>query len=128
MSDEDTRVTALEEKVRALEGALAAVTRELEARRVERDSMRARLRCPSCRGRRIYRVKRVLDRDGGQKAPMAVSVRGLFFPEVRGVFECDVCAACGLVEWYVQDPGAIDVEQDDIELIEAEDPAPGPYR
>ena len=125
----DARVDALAAKVNRLEAKIETLTNALEAQRSQRDSMRGQLKCPACGGRRIYRAKKVLDRDSGQQYPMAVSMTGLFFPKAHGVFQCDVCASCGLVEWYVSDPKAINLEQDDIELIEIDDQQPGgPYR
>lgn len=124
----EERIRELEATVRELEAQVAALAHALEARRERRDAMRETLRCPSCGGRRILRAKRVADRDGGRQTPMAVSIRGLFFPEAHGIFACDVCAACGLVEWHVDDPAAIDTEHEDIEVIEIADETGGPYR
>lgn len=126
--DPEERIARLEATVQELDRRLAALTQSLEARREPGDSMRAQVRCPSCGGRRIVRAKRVADRDGGRQTPMAVSIRGLFFPEAHGIFACDVCAACGLVEWHVEDPAAIDMDHEDIEVIEVDDESSGPYR
>lgn len=127
MADEE-RVAALEARVRELESLLAALTSQVEAQHSVRDSMRGHVRCPACGGRRILRATKVADRDGGQQQPMAISTKGVFFPKVCGVFECDVCAACGLVEWHIADPSTIDLEHDNIGVISIDDESAGPYR
>jgi hypothetical protein len=126
MAQEGDRITQLEARVAELEAKLAEIVARARDRRME--PMRASVRCPACGGRRIARASKVADRDGGQQMPMAVSTKGTFFPEARGVFGCDVCLACGYVEWHIEDPSAIDLERSEIELVEIEHEQAGPYR
>lgn len=125
---EEERIAALESRVRMLEGHVASLVERIEQLQGQRDSMRGLVRCPACGGRRLVRARQVADRDSGQLKPMAVSTKGMFFPEPCGVFEIDVCAACGLVEWHVDDPSKIDIEHPDIHVITSEGDGPGPYR
>ncbi len=114
--------------VAALRRQVDVLAAQVEASRTSRRSMRAEVRCPSCGGRRIYRANRVVDQDSGGSRPMSIAVKGLFFPKAQGVFGCDVCAACGLVGWHIDDPSTIDPSHEDVELIVAEEDAVGPYR
>ena len=49
--------------------------------------------------------------------------------KVQGVFEVYVCTKCGLAEWWVKDPGALQPIDGHLEFLDGDgDPAATPYR
>ena len=127
MADLRDQLGKLERRIDALSDELAMANAQL-AKRERRDTMKARVRCPSCDSRSILHVPMIVDRDGGLKNPMAVTMKGLFMPKPVGQFECYVCRGCGLVEWYVANPGELDQEGEVSRLVDIEDRDNGPYR
>jgi hypothetical protein len=130
-SDELKRqLRTLEDQVSFLTKQLEALASEVEGRRQEADgSMRNQLRCPACRCRKILHAKEILDRsDGTTKRQLSVTSEGFWSPKARGIFECHICTACGLVEWHVVDPSEIKIDDERFEIREVGDQGPGPYR
>lgn len=122
------QLAQLERRVTTLSAELAVANAQLEKQRQRHDTMRAQVRCPSCGSRSILHVPMIVDRDGGVKNPMAVTMKGLFVPKPIGQFECYVCRGCGLVEWYVANPSELDEQGEVSRLLDAQDRDNGPYR
>jgi hypothetical protein len=99
------------------------------ARLHQAPTMRARLRCPACGNARLAHAKHVLDRgDADTSKPMALSQQGWWSHTLVGELEAFACTSCGLVEWYVKDPGALREVKSQIEIVDGEAPENGPYR
>jgi hypothetical protein len=127
----------IEERLSALQSEVARLSRELESAREAlaaqqaspRQTMRGLLECPHCSGRRVYHIRRVLDRgDANSEHHFSVTTKGFWSPKPVGRFACWVCAGCGFTEWYVSDPQSLEVDDETIELIEIEPGEGGPYR
>jgi hypothetical protein len=108
--EEQLQVLAL--RVEALEAQGAGLRAQLEAARGGLDlTMRGQGRCRACGGSSILHAAKIADRAYGAtySEPMAVALKG-WLGKAAGTFEAYICAGCGLVEWYVKDPSAIDVD------------------
>lgn len=118
------RMTALEEHVRTLERELRHAQQRVDL------TMRGQLRCRACGCRRIAHARTVLDRvqrTGGE--PLSLYQVGLLRAKTVGQLQAYACTGCGLVEWYVADPGALTDEDGHLEILEGESPVdPTPYR
>lgn len=92
-------------------------------------TMRALLECPHCETRRLYHIKRVLDRgDSNSEHHFSVTTKGFWSPKPIGRFSCWVCAGCGYTEWYVTDPQTLEIDEQTIELVDIGEGESGPYR
>lgn len=92
-------------------------------------TMRARLRCPACGSARIAHANQVLDRgDGDARKPMAFNRPSWWSDKLVGELEAFACTACGLVEWYVKDPGGLREVKGQLTILDGEAPESGPYR
>ncbi len=100
--------------------------------------MRRRQVCPKCDHRTILLIRNVRQTVGTQHRA-AAALRDLFVASVAvrptgdgppfaqaGALSAAVCKACGFVEWYVADPGAIPVDGEIVKEVSA--PDDGPYR
>ncbi len=91
--------------------------------------MRARLRCPACGSARLAHAKQVLDRgDGDARKVMALNQPSWWSDKLVGELEAFACTGCGLVEWYVKDPGGLREVKGQIQILDGEAPELGPYR
>ncbi len=128
-----------DDDIRRLEASVAALTREVDALRARLDETRATLdltmrghgRCRACGGRSILHAHKLLDRAHGDYAAMAVAVKSKWTGSVKGEIEAYICAACGLMEYYVKAPG--ELQPDDKVIARHEPPKPpdddgSPYR
>ena len=92
-------------------------------------TMRARLRCPACGNARLAHATKVLDRgDGDARKVMALAQVSWWSDKLVGEVEAFVCMTCGLVEWYVKDPGGLREVKGQITILDGETPESGPYR
>jgi hypothetical protein len=116
---------------------LAELRAEVAQRRARLDNarlhpaptMRARLRCPACGNARLAHAKQVLDRgDGDARKVMALNQPSWWSDKLVGELEAFACTACGLVEWYVKDPGGLREVKGQIQILDGEAPDSGPYR
>ncbi len=99
------------------------------ARLHQAPTMRARLRCPACGNARLAHANQVLDRgDGDAAQPMALNRPSWWSGKLVGELEAFACTACGLVEWYVKDPGGLREVKGQIQILDGEAPDSGPYR
>lgn len=127
MSTRDPETVA---ELAALRTEIAELRAQLDsARLAEPPTMRGRTRCPSCHATRIAHARKILDRgDGDMRKALALCQPSWWSSTVVGEFEAYACTGCGLVEWYVKDPGTLrDVDQD-LVLIDGETPSAGPFR
>lgn len=113
-----------------LRAEITQLRAQLESARLDQaPTMRARLRCPACRSTRIAHAKHVLDRgDGDAAKAMALNQPSWWSSKLVGVLEAFACTACGLVEWYVKDPGGLREVKSQLEILDGETPDAGPYR
>src|SRR6187200_2545642 len=116
---------------------LAQLRTEVSQLRAQLDSsrlhqaptMRARLRCPACGNARLAHAKEVLDRgDGDSRKVMALNQPSWWSDKLVGELEAFACTTCGLVEWYVKDPGGLREVKGQITILDGETPESGPYR
>ena len=121
----------------ALIAELAKLKTEVEQLRAQLDNlrlhavptMRARLRCPACGNARLAHAKEVLDRgDGDARKVMALNQPSWWSDKLVGELEAFACTKCGLVEWYVKDPGGLREVKGQITILDGETPETGPYR
>ena len=117
-------------EIAALRAELAQLKAQLDSARLQQaPTMRARLRCPACGNARLAHAKQVLDRgDSDARHPMALSRPSWWSDKLVGELEAFACTSCGLVEWYVKDPGGLREVKSQIEILDGETPEDGPYR
>ena len=130
-TDRDDEIAALRADVEALRGLVAGLDAELRAANQRVDlTMRGQLRCRACSCRRIAHALQVLDRgDGDMRKAMSLYQPSWWSSRTQGKLEAYVCTACGLVEWWVSDPGALEPHAEYLQILDGE--APGtkdPYR
>jgi hypothetical protein len=124
----------LRRELDTLRAEVAGLRAVVESRQVATEpTMRRRLRCPACSCTRIAHAPSVLDRShGGNAKPLS-----LYLMENRwwtvdtkgaGELEAFVCTECGLVEWYVKDPGALVESEPHLRIIDGTSESGGPYR
>lgn len=120
----------LRDEILALRALAERLAAQLEAARLGHSpTMRARLRCPACGTSRIAHTKHVLDRgDGDARKVMALSQPSWWSDKLVGELEAFACTGCGLVEWYVRDPGALREVKGQLTILDGETPESGPYR
>jgi predicted nucleic-acid-binding Zn-ribbon protein len=95
--------------------------------------MRKTLRCPKCSGQKILAVDAVQDKnpiDGGgvlavgAKAPWTVMGNW----KNVGAFSCCVCAACGFVEWYIDEVASLPIDGKVVRVLSDNESDSTPYR
>jgi hypothetical protein len=92
-------------------------------------TMRARLRCPACGNARLAHANKVLDRGDADAAKvMALNQPSWWSGKLVGELEAFACTTCGLVEWYVKDPGGLREVKGHITILDGKTPESGPYR
>ena len=113
-----------------LRAEVAQLRAQLDTARLpQAPTMRARLRCPACGNARLAHAKQVLDRgDGDARKVMALNQPSWWSDKLVGELEAFACTACGLVEWYVKDPGGLREVKGQIQILDGEAPDSGPYR
>ena len=126
------QLARLAARVASLETELRETRASLDAARAGLDlTMRGQGRCRACGGDTILHAMTVLDRTHyGTPAPMAVALKGTWVPKPVGQFEIYLCVGCGFTEWYVKDPGSLEVDGEKIVPVEKGPPddISGPYR
>jgi hypothetical protein len=117
-------------EIAELRAEIAGLRAQLESSRLHRaPTMRARLRCPACESARLAHAMQVLDRgDGDGAKPMALNQPSWWSGKLVGELEAFACTSCGLVEWYVKDPGGLREVKGQIQILDGEAPESGPYR
>lgn len=120
--DPDPEIAALRADVAALRGLVSALDTELRRAQQHVDlTMRGQLRCRACSCRRIAHALQVLDRgDGDTRKPMSLYQPSWWSSKTQGKLEAYVCTGCGLVEWWVGDPGALEPHEDYLRIIDGE--------
>jgi hypothetical protein len=121
-SDPDPEIGALRADVETLRGLVTALDAELRRAHQRVDlTMRGQLRCRACSCRRIAHAMQVLDRgDGDARKPMSLYQPSWWSSKTQGKLEAYVCTGCGLVEWWVNDPGALQAHDDYLRIIDGE--------
>lgn len=119
-----------------LEAAVEAAAEELALLDAERGqelvvldrTMRGRLTCPVCAGRKLLHATEIVDRAEGFLRPgMAIEQHKWWGDlEGTGLFEAWICTSCGLVEWYVPDLSKVKVDGSTKRIVEAGDPEAEP--
>lgn len=128
---EDARLAALEQRVEELERAQAQLQQRLAADpHPSGDTMRKRLICPACGCRRFVHAVEILDRgDGNVRYPMAVVQPSRWRTKGLGGFEVFICLDCGLAEWYVREPEALEGAGEHLRVVDGSLPeGGGPFR
>lgn len=125
MADEE-----LVRELAMLRAEVAEFRAQLETARLHQaPTMRARLRCPACGSARLAHATHVLDRgDGDTRKPMALNQPSWWSDRLVGELEAFACRDCGLVEWYVKDPGGLREVKGQLQLLDGEAADVGPYR
>ena len=128
MADED-RLAALEARL----AALAAENERLRARLDESRStldvtMRGQRRCRACGGRSIIFAQEIVDSDHGVNSKLGVAMKSIWTGKKKGLIEAYICAACGLMEWYVKQPGELAADGKTLHELPPLPEDPGPYR
>lgn len=125
MADEE-----LVRELATLRAEVAELRAQLETARLHQaPTMRARLRCPACGSARLAHATHVLDRgDGDTRKPMALNQPSWWSDRLVGELEAFACRDCGLVEWYVKDPGGLREVKGQLQLLDGEAADVGPYR
>jgi len=121
---------ALAETVAQLQAEVKQLRTQLDNARLHAvPTMRARLRCPACGNARLAHAREVLDRgDGDARKVMALNQPSWWSDKLVGELEAFACTKCGLVEWYVKDPGGLREVKGQITILDGETPETGPYR
>ncbi len=124
MTDEQRILARLD----ALEAEIAALRRDLRARSGSHGAMAEDGRCPACGCKRLLHAHEIPDAEAG-RGRLSLSRASVFSSRRAGKLEAWVCARCRLVEWRVESLDDVDADGQQIELVDAEDAAPGsPYR
>lgn len=122
----------IEDRVVALELAVAELRAELDAARTRIRTMRQTLQCPSCGGRRILHFLRIHESNDQGLTPLSLTTRfsGWWGVQAGDPLEAFVCKQCGLLEWHAS--GLENVKPDGVHVVELghdEDAPPTPpYR
>lgn len=127
----DTEVAALRGQVAELTELVTRLGKELLRAHQRVDlTMRGQLRCRGCGARRIAHAFSVLDRgDGDQRKEMALYQGSWWRSQTTGKLEAYACTRCGLVEWYVKDPGTLVEHEDYLRILDGgPEEGEGPYR
>jgi hypothetical protein len=89
-------------------------------------TMRSRLRCPACGNARLAHARQLRLASG--MMVMALNQPSPWSDKLVGELEAFACAKCGLVEWYVKDPGGLREVKGQVAILDGELPETGPYR
>lgn len=121
-----------DERIAALEAAVAELRRQVDAMRTGR-TMRQTHRCPACGCGRVLHFPTVADENGPQPATLSLQKVQHFFSRDRtGALEAFVCQRCLLVEWHAVTLEDVIVNGRDVVELVAEDGGEtypdGPYR
>lgn len=131
MADEGIKELAvLRAELAALREQVEGLDRELRRAQGHVDlTMRGQLRCPACGCRRIAHALSVLDRaDSGGRKEMALFQPSMWWSKTHGTLEAYVCTKCGVVEWWVKDPGSLEPHEEFLQILDGETPDQGPFR
>lgn len=129
MSTEE--IAALTQRLQTLESQLADLRAIVDGRRESKEpTMRARLRCPACNGRKIGHAPQILDRgDGDARQKLALFKPNWWSGKSQGELEAYMCMSCGLMEWYVREPGSVEAHRKFFRILDGAAPeGDGPYR
>lgn len=129
--EDKSEIEALRTEVARLRDELASLHRDVHRARTHIDlTMRGQLRCRACNCRRIAHAPRVLDRgDDGTRKEMALYQPSWWSDKTQGHLEAYVCTRCGLVEWWVTDPSALEPHEKYLIILDGEVTGPkDPYR
>ena len=128
-TDRDEEIAALRGELDALRGLVSALDADVRRAQHHVDlTMRGQLRCRACGGRKIGHAPQILDGGGrGSNESMALFRPNALSSKGQGKLEAYVCMRCGLVEWWVGDPGALVPHEEylivnDGEVADAKDP------
>jgi len=126
----DEELGQLRAELAALREEVVNMARELRTARSHIDlTMRGQLRCRSCNCRRIAHAPRVLDRSKGFDHALTLYRTHGWSGENHGELEAYVCTRCGLVEWWVIDPGTLEAHENDLRILDGDVSGPkDPYR
>lgn len=127
----DEEIAGLRTEIDTLRGLVSALDADVRRAQQHVDlTMRGQLRCRACRGRKIGHVPKVLDRgESDSRSDMALFKPSWFYSETQGHLEAYVCMSCGLVEWWVRDPGALVPHGDHLIVLDGEvEGGKDPYR
>jgi hypothetical protein len=133
MSDtpaDDARLAALEQRIEELERTQAQLQQRLaDDPHPSGDTMRKRLVCPACGGRKFVHAVEILDRGDGGRYSMAVLQPSVWRSKGLGEFEVFICLACGLAEWYVREPEELEDAGEHLRVVDGSLPGGGgPFR
>ena len=126
-----------DELERELRAKLTALSQQIDLLRAQLDqarlaaapTMRARTCCPACGATRIAHAASILDRaNGDTRMPLALNQPSWWSDKVIGELEAFACTSCGLVEWYVKDPGGLREVKSQVTILDGDARDSGPYR
>lgn len=126
----DDKIEELRSELLHLRAQLANLDQDVRRAQQHIDlTMRGQLRCRACSCRRIAHVPRVLDRaDGSTREPMALYQPSFWSSKTQGDLEAYVCTGCGLVEWWVTDPGSLQPHKEFLFILDGAPDSTEPYR
>ena len=113
-------LTTLRTDLDAVRGLVTLLDQELRRANQRVDvTMRGQLRCRGCGGRRIGHAPQVEDQAQHGHSDLSLFTTG-FWGTAHGKLEAYVCLTCGLVEWWVGDPGALKADEEDFHILDGE--------
>jgi len=117
------RLDQFESRLADMRAKLGQLTEQLERGPAVVDrTMRSRLTCPACACRRLLHATEVLDRaEAFARAKMSLVQPGMWNLAGVGQFEAWLCTECGLVEWYVPDLSAVEIDGTARRLVDGGD-------
>ena len=123
-------LAALNAELASLRVQVEGLTRDLRTAQGHVDlTMRGRGQCRVCGCKRIAHALKILDSsEGGQRLEMALFQPSIWRSKTHGKLEAYICTACGIVEWYVKDPGTLEEHEDHLRILDGTVPDPGPFR
>lgn len=131
MADDHDRaeLASLRAEVSELRAQLANLTADVRRAQQHVDlTMRGQLRCRACGCQRIAHAIEVLDRgDSGTRGALSLYQASVWRSKTTGELEAYACTKCGLLEWYVKDPGALEEHEKYMRILDGTTPS-APYR
>jgi len=127
----DEALELLRAEVASLREQVASLSTDLRTARSHIDlTMRGQVRCRACNCRRIAHAPSMLDRSQqGNYALSIYRITGFFTDEDHGQLEAYICTRCGLVEWWVTNPAALQPYKDHLYILDGDVSGPkDPYR